>query len=156
MKKLVKVFPLIAALALVSCKKDQSADQLVAQQDSTGTTTAAVVETPAAPVSGPLTTAALSESSYSFGKIKKGDQVEHVYEITNTGENPLIISEVKPACGCTAPDYTKDPIMPGQKGTITLKFDSASFDGMVSKQAEVFANVEKSPIVISFTADIQP
>lgn len=156
MKRLVKVLPLVAVLALASCKKDQSADQLVATQDSTVVTNVdpSAPATPA--VTGPLTMAALSESNYSFGKIKKGDKVEHVYEITNTGENPLIISEVRPACGCTAPDYTKDPIMPGQKGTITLKFDSASFDGMVSKSAEVFANVEKSPIVISFTADIQP
>lgn len=155
MKRLIKFVPLVVALALVSCKKDQSADQLVVTQDSTSVTVDP--STPATPaVTGPLTMAALSESNYSFGKIKKGDKVEHVYEITNTGENPLIISEVRPACGCTAPDYTKDPIMPGQKGTITLKFDSASFDGMVSKSAEVFANVEKSPIVISFTADIQP
>lgn len=136
MKRLVKFVPLVVALALVSCKKDQSADQLVATQDSTSVTVdPSAPATPA--VTGPLTMAALSESNYSFGKIKKGDKVEHVYEITNTGENPLIISEVRPACGCTAPDYTKDPIMPGQKGTITLKFDSASFDGMVSKSAEV-------------------
>ena len=66
-------------------------------------------ETTAAPASNqPLTTVALSESNFDFGKIKKGDKVEHVYEITNTGTNPLIISEVKPGCGCTAPDFTKD------------------------------------------------
>ena len=88
--------------------------------------------------------------------IKKGDVVEHVYEVTNTGKNPLIISAVKPGCGCTAPDYTKEPIMPGQKGQITLKFDSTNFDGVVYKSAEVYANVAQVPIEIRFSADIQP
>ena len=158
MKNLIKVLPIIAALSLVSCKKDQKADQLIV--DEAPATEAPAVQTPDELVkeaqSKPLTTLALSESNFEFGKIKKGDHVEHVYEVTNTGTNPLIISQVKPGCGCTAPDYTKDPILPGQKGKITLKFDSTNFDGLVNKQAEVYANVEKAPIVISFSADIQP
>lgn len=103
----------------------------------------------------PLTTVVLNGSHYDFGKIKKGDKVEHTYEISNTGDKPLIISAVKPGCGCTAPTYTKEPIMPGQKGKVTLSFDSSSFDGMVHKEAEVFANVDRTPIVLTFTADIQ-
>ena len=166
MKNLIKVLPLVVALSLVSCKKDQSADQLVASEetvlnapDSTTIPASTVASTEvAAPVADPktLTTIALSESSFAFGKIKKGDHKEHAYEITNTGKNPLIISQVKPGCGCTVPDYTKEPIMPGKKGKITLKFDSSNFDGLVNKQAEVFANVEKAPMVITFSADIQP
>lgn len=102
------------------------------------------------------TTLALSEPEFDFGKIKKGDKVEHVYEVTNTGKNPLIISSVHPTCGCTVPAYTKDPILPGQKGKITLKFDSSNFEGMVHKSAEVYANVAQVPIELQFTADIQP
>ena len=160
MKNFIKIVPLVAAMALVSCKKDQTADQLIVQEETALTPPQSVEDAQAEMVqaaqSKPLTNIALSEAQFDFGKIKKGDQKEHVYEVTNTGENPLIISQVKPGCGCTVPDYTKDPILPGQKGKITLKFDSASFDGLVSKQAEVYANVEKSPIVISFSADIQP
>lgn len=102
------------------------------------------------------TTLALSEPEFDFGKIKKGDKVEHVYEVTNTGKNPLVISSVHPTCGCTVPDYTKDPILPGKKGKITLKFNSSNFEGMVHKSAEVYANVAKVPIELRFTADIQP
>ena len=158
MKNLIKVLPLAAAMALMSCKKDQKADQLITEEE-----TAIVSPTPPTQEemvteaqSKPLTTLALSESNFEFGKVKKGEHVEHVYEVTNTGKNPLIISQVKPGCGCTAPDYTKDPILPGQKGQITLKFDSTNFDGLVNKQAEVYANVETAPVVISFTADVQP
>lgn len=172
MKNIIKIVPLVAALSLVSCKKDQSADQLIVKEETTVTAPDSVSSEAQAPTqdatlvtaddraseaqSKPLTTVALSESSFEFGKIKKGDHKEHTYEITNTGKNPLIISQVKPGCGCTVPDYTKDPIMPGKKGKITLKFDSSNFDGLVNKQAEIYANVEKAPMVITFTADIQP
>ncbi|MBW8361976.1 MAG: DUF1573 domain-containing protein [Kaistella sp.] len=163
MKNLVKLLPVVAVLAFTGCKKNEQADQLTVNETSTempAATPAPAVATQEEMVkeaqSKPLTSLALSENQFDFGNIKKGETVEHVYEVTNTGTNPLIISQVKPGCGCTAPNYTKDPILPGQKGNITLKFDSSSFDGMVSKQAEVYANVEKTPIVITFSANIQP
>ncbi|MGI9580687.1 DUF1573 domain-containing protein [Chryseobacterium sp. RRHN12] len=168
MKKTLSIIALsIIGFGLVSCKKENKETQ----GTETATTDSAAVAAPlttdsaatpatgeaAAPVSNqPSTSVALSESSFDFGKIKKGDKVEHVYEITNTGKNPLIISEVKPGCGCTAPDFTKEPIMPGKKGKVTLHFDSSSFDGNVQKYADVFANVEKAPIRLTFTANIQP
>lgn len=106
--------------------------------------------------SKPLTTIAFSETDHNFGDIKKGEKVEHIYEVTNTGKNPLIISNVKPGCGCTVPDYTKEPILPGQKGKITLHFDSTNFDGSVYKSADVFLNVEKVPVKLTFSANILP
>ncbi|WP_294217034.1 DUF1573 domain-containing protein [uncultured Chryseobacterium sp.] len=172
MKKTLSLIALsIIGFGLVSCKKEQketagtetvvtdSANAMTAAPgDSAMAQTPAVSgETPAAAKSNqPLTTIALSESNFDFGKIKKGDKVEHVYEVTNTGSNPLVISEVKPGCGCTAPDFTKEPIMPGKKGKITLHFDSSNFDGNVNKYADVFANVEKAPVKLTFTANIQP
>lgn len=164
MKKLVLLSALtIGLLAVQSCKKETT-NQLTAATDSAvEEVNLPTAEAPhqhdqaaeVAPV-GPLTSIALSENHFNFGDIKKGESVEHVYEVTNTGENPLIISKVQPGCGCTAPDYTKEPILPGKKGKITLKFDSSSFDGTQIKQAEVYANVENAPIVISFTANIKP
>ncbi|MEJ5104909.1 DUF1573 domain-containing protein [Chryseobacterium sp. MYb328] len=170
MKKTLSIIALsIIGFGLVSCKKEnketQSAEAVVTDSTAAGTpvtadsaATSVTGEAPAAaPVSNaPSTSIALSESNFDFGKIKKGDKVEHVYEVTNTGKNPLVISEVKPGCGCTAPDFTKEPIMPGKKGKITLHFDSSNFDGNVQKYADVFANVEKAPIKLTFTANIQP
>ncbi|SHH93830.1 Protein of unknown function [Chryseobacterium oranimense] len=172
MKKTLSIIALsIIGLGLVSCKKEnQQAATGTEVADTTDSTAGATNLAPnsatapvsaetaaAAPVSNqPLTSVALSESNFDFGNIKKGDKVEHVYEITNTGKNPLVISEVKPGCGCTAPDFTKDPILPGKKGKITLHFDSSSFDGNVQKYADVFANVDKAPIKLTFTANIQP
>ncbi len=104
---------------------------------------------------GPITTVALSGPHFDFGNIKKGEKVSHTYEFTNTGKIPLIISDVRPGCGCTAPEFTKEPIAPGKTGKVTLSFDSSQFEGPVSKEANVFANVEKSPIRLTFNANIQ-
>ncbi len=165
MKKLIPALALaILTTSLYSCKKDQPAEQLVASEDSAASFTPPATAPENNPQdemlkeakSKPLTNIALSENMFSFGDIKKGETAEHVYEVTNTGKNPLIISNVKPGCGCTAPDYTKDPILPGKKGTITLKFDSSNFDGPIQKQAEVYANVESAPIVIGFTGNVIP
>ncbi|MBE4947158.1 DUF1573 domain-containing protein [Chryseobacterium culicis] len=168
MKKTLSIIALsIIGFGLVSCKKENKETQSTetAATDSASVVAPLTTDSVAAPAAGeaaapvsnePSTSVALSENSFDFGKIKKGDKVEHVYEITNTGKNPLIISEVKPGCGCTAPDFTKEPIMPGKKGKVTLHFDSSSFDGNVQKYADVFANVEKAPIRLTFTANIQP
>ncbi len=173
MKKTLSIIALsVIGLGLVSCKKEnkETAGMETTAADSTTMTTSAAVPgdssavnpvsadaATAAPASNqPSTTIALSESNFDFGNIKKGNKVEHVYEVTNTGTNPLVISEVKPACGCTVPDFTKEPILPGKKGKITLHFDSSNFDGNVNKSADVFANVEKAPIKLTFTANIQP
>lgn len=175
MKKTLSIIALsVIGFGLVSCKKEENKEvqnsETVASDslntlpgDSlsrTAPTTAvrgAETSAPTPVVSDkPLTTVALSQSNYDFGNIKKGDKVNHVYEITNTGKNPLVISEVKPGCGCTAPEFTKEPILPGKTGKITLSFDSSSFDGAVQKYADVFANVEKAPIKLTFNANIQP
>ncbi|GEN76848.1 DUF1573 domain-containing protein [Chryseobacterium hagamense] len=172
MKKTLSIIALsVIGFGMVSCKKENKETATGSEPATTtmdSATTAApapmgdsaavapAAEQTAAASKQPLTTIALSESSFDFGKVKKGDKVQHVYEVTNTGSNPLIISEVKPGCGCTVPDFTKDPIMPGKKGKITLHFDSTNFDGNVSKFADVFANVEKMPVKLTFTANIQP
>lgn len=148
----------MAAIALSSCKKNEQAGPLAVEE--TPTVPAPAVRSQEEMIKNaqnkPLTNVAISENHFDFGKIKKGDKVQHVYEITNTGSNPLVISEVVPGCGCTAPSFTKEPILPGKTGQITLSFDSSSFDGVVGKEASVYANVEKSPIVLTFSANIQP
>ena len=101
-------------------------------------------------------TISFDKTTYDYGTVKNGADGHRFFTVKNTGDKPLIISRVQASCGCTTPEVPKDPIMPGKKGKITLKFDSSNFDGLVNKQAEIYANVEKAPMVITFTADIQP
>lgn len=150
MKKTILMLSAVA-MVLASCNKAEKTD---ASEPTAEVAVSTPQEDAVATSNAPMTSLALSENHWDFKDVKKGESVEHIYEVTNTGNNPLIISMVKPACGCTAPDYTKEPIMPGQKGQITLRFDSSSFDGLQNKQAEVYANVETAPIVLTFSANV--
>lgn len=94
------------------------------------------------------------ELEHNFGTIEPGSTVEHVYEFTNEGSADLVISNVKPSCGCTVPDYTKTPVKPGDKGEIKVTFNSAGKSGNQHKTVTVTANTEKGTETLSFSANI--
>ena len=80
-------------------------------------------------------------TSHDFGKIEHNAPVEHKFEFTNTGNTPLIISSVKPSCGCTITEYTKDPVPPGKKGFVKATYDTKRM-GIFNKSIRVTANIE--------------
>ncbi len=80
------------------------------------------------------------EMKYDFGSVKQGDVVEHVFKFKNAGTAPLVISNIGTTCGCTVPDWTKEPIMPGKSGTVTAKFNSTGKMGMQNKVLTVESN----------------
>jgi hypothetical protein len=61
---------------------------------------------------------------WDFGTITDGEVVEHTFRFTNTGTNDLIISNASASCGCTIPEWPKEPIAPGEKGEIKVEFNS--------------------------------
>ena len=66
-----------------------------------------------------------NEEKHDFGKIPQGTPVTTVFEFTNTGKEPLILTEVRPTCGCTIADYTKTPVKSGEKGVIKITYNAA-------------------------------
>lgn len=98
------------------------------------------------------TTIKFDQENFDFKDIKKGDKVSHVFTFTNTGKKPLILSSVVPTCGCTTPEYTKTPVAPGKKGSITANFNSSNFEGTVHKTVKVYGNFKQ--IDIKFQANI--
>lgn len=66
---------------------------------------------------------------HDFGDIEKGKPVTYEFTFTNTTAETVLITTVKPACGCTAANYTKTPIKPGEKGTVAATFNAASPGG---------------------------
>ena len=87
------------------------------------------------------------ESEYNFGNRKEGSDVSHVFTFTNTGTAPLIISDVVKSCGCTTPEWTNKPVLPGESGSITLKFDSKRV-GPFNKSVTVKTNDPTQPTLI--------
>jgi hypothetical protein len=67
-----------------------------------------------------------NEEKHDFGKIPQGTPVTTVFEFTNIGQEPLILTEVRPTCGCTIANFTKAPVKTGEKGTITITYNAAA------------------------------
>ena len=65
-----------------------------------------------------------NEEKHDFGKIPQGTPVTTVFEFTNIGKEPLILTDVKPTCGCTIADYTKTPVKSGEKGVIKITYNA--------------------------------
>jgi len=81
------------------------------------------------------------KSNYDFGEVQQGERVEYTFKFYNTGNEPLMITNVTTQCGCTAPKgWPRDPIQPGNRGEITLVFDSTGKFGRVNKVATVMSN----------------
>jgi len=93
------------------------------------------------------------EDEHDFGKIQQGEVVSHTFEFTNTGKSVLIIGTVKASCGCTVPEWPKDPIKPGEKGQIKVVFDSDGKRGQINKSVSVMGNIPKTK-VLHFRAEV--
>lgn len=81
--------------------------------------------------------------THDFGTIKKGQLVEHIFEFVNSGSEILIIAAVTPSCGCTSPEYSTNPVAPGEKGYIKVIFDSETKMGNTSSIVSITANTKK-------------
>jgi len=77
---------------------------------------------------------------HDFGSIKEGEQVEHTFKFKNTGVAPLIIESAKSTCGCTVPQWPKEPVAPGESGEVTVKYNSKNKSGLQTKPINIIAN----------------
>lgn len=112
------------------------------------TTPAAATQT-----AGPLIQ--FEEMKYDFGVIKQGDIVDHTFKFKNTGTAPLIISNIGVSCGCTTPDWTREPVMPGKTGTITAKFNSMGKMGMQNKVLTIESNSSAGNTMVSLVGEVK-
>lgn len=111
------------------------------------TSTPSAITTPSANVQeqetkpeGPLPVFKFSEEEFNFGTVKEGEQVSHTFSFTNTGDAPLIIQSATASCGCTVPNYSKEPVPVGGTGQIEVKFNSKGKVGNQSPTVTVTAN----------------
>ena len=81
--------------------------------------------------------------SHDFGQIEKGKPVSYEFTFTNTTNQTVLLTNVKASCGCTATNYTKTPVKPGEKGTVTATYNAAA-PGNFHKTVTVTTNEEGS------------
>ena len=88
-----------------------------------------------------------------YGTIEKGSNGVRVFEFTNTGNEPLIISQVKSSCGCTIPKKPKDPILPGKTGEIEVKYDTNRVNP-IRKTITVISNAETPTVALKIKGEV--
>jgi hypothetical protein len=105
----------------------------------------------------PLTKARIKfdESEWNFGSIQKGSQVTHNFWFSNTGSEELVITRIKPACGCTTTKTTGMNVPPGGRSSIDISFNSGRFNNVITKGITVESNDALNPYLeLRFTATI--
>ncbi len=117
--------------------------------------------TPEAPAveekpTGPIPAMEFETIDHDFGTIKEGDVVEYIYKFKNTGEAPLIIQNAQGSCGCTVPEWSKEPVPVGGTGIIKAKFDSNGKPNTQNKTVTVTANTWPKQTVLRFKAMVLP
>jgi hypothetical protein len=85
-----------------------------------------------------------SKETHDYGTIKYGADGTCTFEFKNSGNEPLIISNAKGSCGCTVPVWPKEPIAPGAKGVITVKYDTKRA-GAINKTVTITSNAVNEP-----------
>jgi hypothetical protein len=110
----------------------------------------------AAAPAGPSTTMTFEENHWDFGTIDEGDVVTHNFIFTNTGTEPLILDRCKGSCGCTVPKCPKEPIAPGETGSIEVKFNSKNKKNKQTKTITINANTVPEQTRITIGAQVTP
>lgn len=105
--------------------------------------------------SGPPTKIAFKKDVHDFGEVMQDSENNYVFEFTNTGTNPLIISDAKGSCGCTVPEYPKEPVMPGETGEIKVKYSPGKQQGDQTKTVTLTANTEPATTVLKIKANVK-
>lgn len=147
MKKVLLGLSALCLIAFTSCKEDAS--KKIKENNVT-----AAAERDANSSKFPVLQ--FEEMEHDFGEIESKTHVETVFNYKNTGDAPLVISDIKSTCGCTVPqDWSKEPLAPGDSGKFTVTFNGSGVN-KVSKSITVTANTEKGTEVVTITALIKP
>ncbi|HEV8514738.1 MAG TPA: DUF1573 domain-containing protein [Cyclobacteriaceae bacterium] len=95
------------------------------------------------------------DNAFDFGEIIAGEKVEHTFKFSNTGTEPLVITNVQVTCGCTTPKgWPRDPIAPGKKAELVVQFNSAGKIGRQNKVVTVISNAVEGNRQVTFTATV--
>jgi len=94
------------------------------------------------------------ETSYDFGEMHQGESVTHDFILKNTGDADLIITAAKGSCGCTVPEWPKNPIAKGEEAAIKVTFNSAGKSGRQNKTVTLVSNAIPNTKVITINGNV--
>ena len=98
---------------------------------------------------------AFSNYQHDFGKVKQESTNKYSFQFTNTGDEPLVITNAVGSCGCTVPNYPKEPVMPGKTASIDVEYKPGQQKGSQEKKVTITANTEPAETILTIKADVQ-
>lgn len=96
------------------------------------------------------------EETHDYGEVPEGPFAECDFVFKNTGKKPITINEAHGSCGCTVPEWPHESIMPGQNGTIHVKYTTTGRQGPINKDITVNSNAQQSPMVLHIKGTVKP
>ena len=91
---------------------------------------------------------------HNYGTVYQGADGNCVFKFTNTGTEPLILTDVKTSWGCTSPMWTKEPVLPNKTGVIKVNYTKMNMPGTISKQITVSSNAKNGTIILSIKGNV--
>ena len=168
MLKYIQTLALVAivAVSMMSCNTQSSDVREAARENVENQAVQPAVNPAAQPAvqtatqpavpAGPTTTMTFAETTFDFGTVNEGEMVSHTYSFTNSGDEPLILSDAKGSCGCTVPKWPREPIGPGETGEITVEFNSKNKKGKRNQKVTITANTNPPQTFIYLTGEVNP
>lgn len=146
----------LAVLALInlSCTSDMvQIDNLTSNEDQISENRIELADNASHDSTIPKTSISFDKDNFDFGAMQVGEKSETYFSFTNTGSEALIISSAKGSCGCTVPEWPKEPIAPGASGQLKVVFNAKSA-GKQTKTVTIQANTDPNPTRLTIKADV--
>ena len=145
------VIGIVLSLLAIACQKKVSGEKKIQEIETEGGVSD-LIRNPAS-ANGAVDSTNVAkmtflETEFDFGEVKEGEVVEHIFSFTNNGKVPLIISDARSTCGCTVPEWSKEPILPGEKSEIRVHFNSTNKSGQQHKPVTITANTYPAETVV--------
>lgn len=160
MIKKIVFLSLFSTLTLVGCKKQESLVN-ANQNQNPEQIEPTYAPNPSQPQSAPTPNGeapvmAFEKTEHDFGAIGDTKKVTYVFNFTNTGKSDLLISNAVGSCGCTVPEFPKEPVKPGESGKIQVSFNPAGKNGNQQKNVTLTTNTQAGKEILVIKASITP
>ncbi len=96
------------------------------------------------------------EETHDYGTVVEGPKAECDFEFKNTGKSPITISNAAGSCGCTVPQWPREPIMPGKKGVIHVAYNTQGRTGKISKSVTITSDAQQKSMTLFITGEVKP
>ena len=98
--------------------------------------------------------ASVKEAKKNFGYVQRGTVVQNIFEVQNTGNQPLLLTEVEISCSCTSAEFPKEPVLPGKIATVTVSFDTKTVYGRQDRVVLLHSNDPSGPVKLRYKGTV--